>query len=531
MIGIIKELSNPKVFPEKPLDVKIIQTHISVICLTGKYAYKFKKHVNFGFLDFSTLEKRKFYCEEELRLNRRLSPEIYLEMVELRENNGIFSINGKGKLVDYGIKMKEFSQEKIITKLVQKNLLTSEQIKQITDLLVNFYKKAKTNDKISKYGSVKLFKINTDENFEQTKSMIGKTISKGQFELIEKETNEFYKINSWLFEKRVKDGMIKECHGDLHTGNMFLDGNRIKIFDCIEFNERFKNSDVAADIAFLSMDMDFHGKEELSKELIINYVKKSGDWELLKVLNFYKCYRAYVRGKVTGFLLNDKNVPENEKKKITATAKNYFTLAERYAKEINYRYIEFKKPVVIMTSGFSATGKSFITKWFRKFFEIESLSTDIIRKELFNIPLEEKTRHGLGEGIYSPENVKKVYDELFLRCKNLVSEGKNCLLDAVFIKRALRERGMKTAMDANAEFLILNTVAEDKNIKFRLAKKAKSKDDPSDATWKVYLKQKENWEEFSDEEKKHALKIDGNTFYCYEEAYDKIIERLKENIK
>lgn len=534
MVDIIKELSNPEIFPEKPASVKIIQTHISIICLTGKYAYKFKKHVNFGFLDFSTLKKRKFYCEEELRLNRRLSPEIYLDMVELRHDrkNNSFSINGEGELIDYGIKMKEFRQESILVNLVEKNLLTSKEIDQITDALVGFYDSAKTSDEISDYGSVESFKVNTDENFEQTKAMIGKTISKEQFDLIKEKTNKFYEINDWLFEKRIKDSKIKECHGDLHTGNMFLnEDNDVRIFDCIEFNERFKNSDVAADIAFLSMDLDFHGKEELSKELIMGYVKKSDDWDLLKVLNFYKCYRAYVRGKVLGFLLSDENIPEKEKAGIINRAKKYFDLAEKYAENIDYRYIEFKKPLVIMTSAFSAAGKSYIGKRLTKYMNLKYLSSDSIRKELFEIDKNKKVHVGCGEGMYSYENRTKVYDEMFKKTASFLSQGNSCYLDATFLKTELRKRGFETIKNIDAEFVILNPVVKEENIKKWIKGKSQDKKDMSDANWNTYLKQKEVFENFSDEEKKYLITMDANSDLCYEDAYDKLIKRLKDNIK
>ena len=238
-----------------------------------------------------------------------------------------------------------------------------------------------------------------------------------------------------------------------------------------------------------------------------------------------------MRGKVLGFLLGDENTSEEEKNKTIDTAKKYFALAEEYAKNIDYRYIEFRKPVVIMTSGFSATGKSYIARKFKKFININFLSTDVIRKELFKIPHDKKLHQNFGEGIYSPKNVKKIYDEMFARSIKLVSEGKNCFLDAVFIKRDLRKQGMNAALEANAEFVILNTFADDENIKYWIKKKVASTNDPSDATWEIYLKQKKNWEDFTNEENKFVLKIDGNSKFCYEEAFDKLVELMKENIK
>ncbi len=323
-------IRKPSLYEKNIKNVSVIQTHISYVVLTGKYVYKFKKPVNFGFLDFSTLEKRKYFCEEELRLNKRLCPELYLDVVSINKKNNDFELNGSEEVIDYAVKMKEFPQEKIISNLIKKDKIDKKLIEKICDVLVDFYKKSDRSKEIDSFGAVKIVKKNTDENFEQTESAIGVTISKDVFDFIKNKTNVFLKNNKDVFDKRIADGFICDCHGDLHTGNIVVLNDKVCIFDCIEFNQRFRYSDIASDIAFLAMDLDYQGYPDLSSYLIKKYVEKSGDLGIFTVLNFYKCYRAYVRGKVTSFILNDPAVASDKKIQAKKTAQRYFELAYSY---------------------------------------------------------------------------------------------------------------------------------------------------------------------------------------------------------
>lgn len=323
-------LKKPSIYGSNVKRVDVIQTHISYVFLTGKYVYKIKKPVNFGFLDFSTLEKRKYFCEEELKLNRRLCPQIYLDVVSITKKNDDLELNGSGEVIEYALKMKEFPQEKIISNLIKKDKVDKKIIEKICDVLVDFYKKSERSKEIDTFGTVKIIKKNTDENFEQTESVIGVTISQDVFDFIKDKTNAFLNDKKDVFDKRISDGFICDCHGDLHTGNIVILDEKVCIFDCIEFNKRFRYSDVASDIAFLAMDLEYQGYSDLSNYLVEKYVQKSGDLGIFTVLNFYKCYRAYVRGKVTSFILNDPGVSEDKKTEARNTAQKYFALAHSY---------------------------------------------------------------------------------------------------------------------------------------------------------------------------------------------------------
>ena len=329
---VVEALLTPEAYPEEAGKIELIQTHISFVFLTKNFVYKVKKPVNFGFLDFSTLEKRRFFCEKELELNRRLCPSIYLEVVPINKSS-IIKINGVGETVEYALKMKRLPQEKIMTALLKENKVGNETIDELAKVIAQFHAKAQTSSEINQYGSLKIIKTNWYENFTQTRRYINQTLSQTEYEFIQNKVNDFMENNKVLFENRINNNKVRDCHGDLHSGNIFIT-DKICIFDAIEFNERFRYSDVASDVAFLAMDLDFQQRSDLSERFIKTYMAYSEDQQLTKVLPFYKCYRAYVRGKVISFKLDDPSVSSKEKTEATKEARAYFELAADYAKKL-----------------------------------------------------------------------------------------------------------------------------------------------------------------------------------------------------
>src|SRR3972149_2765670 len=329
---VVEALMKPEAYDEEPGQIELTQTHISFVFLTRNLVYKVKKAVNFGFLDFTTLEKRRFFCEKELELNRRLCGDMYLEVVPINKADAV-KIKGAGETVEYAVKMKRMPQEKMMSKLLEKNKVDDRLVDRIAKIIADFHSKAETNRRIGEFGSLEIIETNWEENFDQTEEFIGKTISTEDFKLIRERVEDFMKRNTALFDKRIAEHRVRDCHGDIHSGNIFAT-NGIYIFDAIEFNERFRYSDVAADVAFLAMDLDFKGRTDLSNFFVEKYVEYSGDQELTKLLPFYKCYRAYVRGKVVSFKLKDPHVGEKEKSAATKEAKAYFKIASTYAKSL-----------------------------------------------------------------------------------------------------------------------------------------------------------------------------------------------------
>ena len=327
---VVEALMTPEAYDEEPGKIELTQTHISFVFLTRNFVYKVKKAVDLGFLDFTTLEKRRFFCKKELELNRRLCGEMYLEVVPINKSN-IIKIKGEGKPIEYAVKMKRMPQEKMMNKLLEENKVNSKLIEEIAKIIAEFHSKAETNRRISEFGSLAIIETNWKENFEQTQEFVSKTISMKDFKFIRERIDDFMKRNVSFFEKRMVERRVRDCHGDIHSGNIFVT-DRIYIFDAIEFNERFRYSDVASDIAFLAMDLDFKERNDLSDFFVKRYVEYSRDRELLRLLPFYKCYRAYVRGKVVSFKLEDPSVGSEEKSAAMKEAKAYFKLASTYAK-------------------------------------------------------------------------------------------------------------------------------------------------------------------------------------------------------
>lgn len=329
---IIDAMLKPQTYPETTGKIDLIQTHISFVFLTEKYVYKVKKPVNFGFLDFSTLDKRKLYCEKELQLNRRLCPDIYLEVVTINKSKAL-KIKGEGEAVEYALKMKRLPQECIMTQLLQEGKVDKKAIDEIALIAAKFHSEAQTNAEITEVGGIKAVRFNWDENFAQTTKYIDQTLSKADYIFMQDKINSFMNANKALFEARMADGHVRDCHGDLHSGNIFITP-KICIFDAIEFNDRFRYSDTSADVAFLAMDLDYQNRSDLADYFIAQYQKYSKDPQLQTLLPFYKCYRAYVRGKVISFRLDDPNIKGEDKQTAIKDASAYFKLALRYAKNL-----------------------------------------------------------------------------------------------------------------------------------------------------------------------------------------------------
>jgi len=322
-------LLDREAYPHRPASVRMVQTHISWVYITDTFVYKVKKPVDFGFLDFTTLAKRKYFCEQEVALNRRLSPHIYIEVVPVTERGGNYSFGADGTIVDYAVKMKYIPEETSLRLFLDQKGTVESIVDRVADTIARFHETAESSSAIDKFGAIETIRHNTDENFDQTRAYIGKSITADQWNIIKDYTDRYYAEKTEVFKKRVESKRIRDCHGDLHLDHVYVT-EPITIVDCIEFNERFRYSDTAADVAFLAMDLDFNGYADLSGRLVEAYIDCSGDEDLRRLLNFYKVYRAYVRGKVISFRLDDPNISAEEKKQAAASAGSYFALARKY---------------------------------------------------------------------------------------------------------------------------------------------------------------------------------------------------------
>lgn len=325
--ALVDALLKPEAYPHRPQKIELSQTQMSFIFLTGDLVYKIKKPVNLGYLDYTTLEKRQFFCNQEMELNQRLSPDIYLEVTPITRSEGQFRVGGQGEIVEYAVLMRQLPSERMMDRLLLQNMVSPEMITRVAEKLATFHAEAITSPEISAFGSLEAISVNTDENFSQTEKYIGNSITRSQYNRIKTYSANFLKSNRSLFQERIQNGRIKDCHGDLHAAHVCL-SNGIYIYDCIEFNDRFRYGDVASEVAFLAMDLDRYGRAALSQDFVNAYVNYSQDGGINQLLNFYKCYRAYVRGKVECFKLDDPYI--SEKDKALVAARRYFQIAESY---------------------------------------------------------------------------------------------------------------------------------------------------------------------------------------------------------
>jgi aminoglycoside phosphotransferase family enzyme/predicted kinase len=486
---LIEALLEPRAWPERPEKVELQQTHISYLFFTPHYVYKVKKPVEFGFLDFGTLEKRFYFCREEVRLNRRLAPGVYLDVVPITSGKEGITMGGEGEVLEYAVKMKRLPAETMLEVMLEKESVTRPAIQRVAETVASFHKKAETSGHIAEFGNPGMVKNNTDENFAQTRDYIGRTITKEKYDDISSYTDGFLSSNRGVFLSRVEGGFIKDCHGDIHSEHISISDD-IQIYDCIEFNERFRYSDVVADAAFLSMDLDFHNRHDLARLYDDVYFSSTGDLEGRRLLDFYKCYRAFVRGKVEGFKLMEPEETEEDKREALLKTRLYFHLAHLYATG-GFR------PTMLVLRGFSGTGKS-------------ALAGKISHKTGFCVRSSDKIRKAL----------LRTYTELIEKGFNLVESGRSVILDATFSKLRYLKSAEDKAKASGALFKVVECVAGEDVIKTRLLGRASEEGVVSDAGWEIYLKYKKLFEPF--EGPKVVLETQGPP----EEVFEAAIERL-----
>ncbi|MCH7968817.1 MAG: hypothetical protein IH841_06195 [Thaumarchaeota archaeon] len=328
-VSVISTLKKDKnAYPHKVFTVKVEETHISWILLTGKFAYKIKKELKFGdVLDFSTLPLRKKFCQKEVQLNKILCPEMYRGIVKIVSKNDsyqIVEITSKGKPVEFAVKMQEMPQKYRMDNLLVKHKINLKSIDRLTDVIVKFHKRTPTNSKIKKFGQPKYIKKKIDENFRTLEKLTNVSPK------YEKKLVSFLKNNKNLFYRRIKNNKIRDIHGDLYLKNIFTNGNsKFLLYDRLEFNDSLRYADVAEDIAHLAMDLDFYGRPDLSNYLISQYVIKSKDYDLTKLVKFFMCYKACMRGKVVIFRIKNKSITK-KKAILSKEKKKLFNLAESY---------------------------------------------------------------------------------------------------------------------------------------------------------------------------------------------------------
>ena len=491
--ALIQQMLQPSFYPHEVVEpVQLIQTHISYILLTGKYVYKLKKPMNFGFLDFSTLEKRQYFCREELRLNYRGAAELYIEVLPITQVGSNYQLYGTGKVVEYVLKMYQFPQENLLSSMFDTKTLEEKHLVELGEMLALYHKLAEMNDYIRSFGKVTQLRKAIDENYEQTEKYIGSLQTKVKFDETKAYSDRFFAERQELLDQRVQGNFIRECHGDLHLRNIALWQDKILMFDCIEFNESFRFVDVMYDVAFIVMDLEARHRQDLGNLFLNTYLEKTGDWEGLQVLPLYLSRQAYVRAKVTSFLLDDSQISAEAKEEASKTASNYYTQAWEYTKPHQGK--------LMIMSGLSGSGKSTTAHYLSRKLGAIQIRSDAVRKHLAGILLKSK---GADE-IYTSAMTQKTYRRLLDLGIILTRQGFSVILDAKYDLQALRQKVIQEAEENNIPLQIIQCEAPIEVIKQRLKNR---NGDISDATVGLLNSQIENSEPLTKREKELLITV------------------------
>jgi len=492
-------MERPEFYPHPVKEVEQRETHISKVFLTGDYVYKIKKPVSLGFLDYTTLEKRKYYCQQETILNRRLSRNTYLGVVAITLKEGRYYLEGPGRVIEYAVKMRQLAEDHCMLSLLRRGKINRKAIEQLAQTLTGFYGEAATDGKIDSFGSLKAIQANCEENFEQTTQFAGNILDERIFQIVRAATRSFLHRRKILFQHRVDAGKIRDCHGDLRSGHIyFTDG--MQIIDCIEFNDRFRYADITSDLAFLAMDLDYEGFPKIAQHLINSYVQYADDPDVFVLIYFYKCYRAVVRAKVNCLRLAEKVLGEWGKSKLRRETDRYLNLAYQYA-------ILFTRPTIWVVCGMVASGKSILSKKLSKTFAIKMLRSDLIRKELFGLQPDESMNAPFGEGIYSKGSRSLTYGKLFMRAQDEIEKGASVILDATFGSKHNRKEALRLARDMDANIIFVECVSPAAVLKERLKERG-AKVTVSDARLHHYKELKSRFESLEDITEEMHFQVD-----------------------
>ena len=494
MDELVDALLRPDAWPFPVTSVEHLETHISHLFLVEGFVYKVKKPVDLGFLDFSTLEKRRFYCDEELRLNSRMAPGLYLARVQIVRDERGFHVEGEGEAVEYAVKMRRFDQSCLFDRLP----LGDGHIDALAERVAAFHAALPPAPEEAEWGRPEKVWFPMEQNFRQIRELGLFPELAGRLErLQERALQAFEALRPWLWRRRAQ-GWIRECHGDMHLGNIAWVEGEVMVFDGIEFNADLRWIDTANDIAFLLMDLERRGMERLAWRFLNRYLERTGDYEGVPLLAFYKGYRAMVRAKVAAIRLIQEGPGSEGTKQEFA---DYLEYAEQCLEPAG-------RPGLCITFGLSGSGKSHFCRELREQLGLIHLRSDLERKRLFGLAPEADSRSAVEGGIYTPEATEQTYGRLEELAGMLLKAGYSVVVDATFLEAARRERFRGLAAREGADFHLLAFEVPEAVLRERVVARSREGKDASEADLAVLERQIEKQQPLSDTEWEAAVRVD-----------------------
>jgi uncharacterized protein len=479
---LVRALLRPATYAHAADDLRLHETHCSWVVLAGRFAYKVKKPVDLGFLDFTTVARRAAACAEEVRLNRRFAPGVYLGVVWVVERDGAYHVGGRGRPVEPAVRMRRLPETGMLPSLLQQRTVGPRLLRRLAVDLAAAHVAAPTGPGVEVWGGPASIRANWAENFAQTAGFDRHLLPADARGAVERYVRRFLEEQAPRLARRVAGGRIREGHGDLHAGNVCRVGQRLLAFDCLEFAARFRCADVAAEVAFLAMDLDHAGRADLAVAVVDAYVRASGDADLPRLLDFYACYRAYVRGKVLGLRLGQGALAPTTAAAVAAAAEAYFELARAYATRVPGA----DRPLLVAVMGPPASGKTTVARALAGRLGLVHLSSDAVRKELAGLRPDVPCLVPFGKGPYGAEMTRRTYTTLLERAGRWLRRGHAVVLDATFGRPAQRAALGRLARRCHGRLVVLCCGVDEGRLRDRLAARATGPAGGSDARLELW---------------------------------------------